>query len=80
MKRLLFVLLICTAALGLMAVDVSGNQSGTWTAANNPYQVVGAITVPAGSNLTIEPGVWCSNGKIPDHGLPAHDRCRYSRR
>ncbi|PKN73953.1 MAG: hypothetical protein CVU49_09650 [Candidatus Cloacimonetes bacterium HGW-Cloacimonetes-2] len=57
MKRLLFVLLICTAALGLMAVDVSGNQSGTWTAANNPYQVVGAITVPAGSNLTIEPGV-----------------------
>ncbi len=38
-------------------IQVSGNQSGTWSPDNNPYQVVGAISVPAGSNLNILPGV-----------------------
>ncbi|MDP2208538.1 MAG: hypothetical protein Q8K98_07165, partial [Bacteroidota bacterium] len=41
----------------LFAIDVSGNQSGTWTLSNNPYRVVGNVTVPAGLTLTIEPGV-----------------------
>src|SRR5437588_5966935 len=34
-----------------------GNVSGVWTAADGPYTVTGAVTVPAGQTLTIEPGV-----------------------
>ncbi len=41
----------------LSQTTVSGNQSGTWTAAGSPYLVVGEIAVPAGLSLTIEPGV-----------------------
>jgi parallel beta-helix repeat protein len=35
----------------------AGNVSGTWTSANSPYHVLGEITVPNDSTLTIEPGV-----------------------
>ncbi len=57
MKQLIIacVLLLCLGSL--IAIQVSGNQSGTWDPVNNPYQVVGAITVPAGQNLEILPGV-----------------------
>lgn len=41
----------------LCATDVSGNQSGIWTLAGSPYQVVGAITIPAGTSLAIQAGV-----------------------
>ena len=37
--------------------QVSGNQSGSWTVANSPYQVVGDITIPQGQTLDIEAGV-----------------------
>ena len=50
---ILFVLTLWT----LTALEVSGAQSGTWTPDNNPYQIVGDITVPANSVLTIQPGV-----------------------
>jgi len=36
---------------------VSGNQSGSWTLENSPYQVVGDITVPQGQVLDIQAGV-----------------------
>jgi hypothetical protein len=42
---------------GLFAIEVSGSQSGTWTAANNPHLLVGDVSIPAGAVLTIEPGV-----------------------
>jgi hypothetical protein len=35
----------------------SGDVSGTWTKANSPYNVLGEITIPNDSTLTIEPGV-----------------------
>ena len=56
MKNLALIILIflCTALGG---IEVSGNQSGTWTTDNNPYQVVGDITVPSGSSLEIQEGV-----------------------
>ncbi|MDD4310819.1 MAG: right-handed parallel beta-helix repeat-containing protein, partial [Candidatus Cloacimonetes bacterium] len=57
MKHFLFVLLLLCGISQLLAIDVSGSQSGTWTPENNPYQVVGSITVPSGSNLDIQPGV-----------------------
>ena len=50
---ILFVLCLGTA----LATDVSGTQSGTWTTANNPYQIVGDITVPVGTTLHIMGGV-----------------------
>ncbi|NDB35862.1 MAG: T9SS C-terminal target domain-containing protein [Flavobacteriia bacterium] len=37
--------------------NVSGNVSGTWTAANSPYLVTNNIGVPAGQTLVIQPGV-----------------------
>ena len=57
MKRYTFLLLLLYLCSVLFSSDVSGIQSGTWTAANNPYVLVGDVTVPAGSTLTIEPGV-----------------------
>lgn len=54
----LYIAFILTVCLGsLFSVQVSGNQTGTWIPANNPYQVVGAISVPASGSLIIEPGV-----------------------
>ena len=61
MKRLkysLLCLLFAATTTGVLSqTEVSGNQSGTWTAENSPYLVVGEIQVPAGQVLTIEPGV-----------------------
>ncbi len=39
------------------ATDVSGSQSGTWSAGGNPYIVTGTVNVPNGQTLTIGPGV-----------------------
>ncbi len=53
---LLFVCLFLLATAAF-ATDVSGNQSGTWTLAASPYNIVGDITVPTGNTLSIEAGV-----------------------
>jgi hypothetical protein len=51
-------LLLLAGPLAAGATEVSGgNVSGTWTAAGSPYDILGDITVPAGQNLTLEPGV-----------------------
>ncbi|HNU97708.1 MAG TPA: hypothetical protein PKG99_03390, partial [Candidatus Syntrophosphaera thermopropionivorans] len=57
--NLLFLLLLIPGLIliPLNATDVSGNQSGTWTIANSPYNIIGDVTVPNNSSLTIEPGV-----------------------
>lgn len=57
MKHALLLIALLLSISFLIATEVSGNQSGIWTLANSPYQVIGAVTVPAGSNLNIEPGV-----------------------
>jgi len=57
MRTIIFAFLLIFS-IGLQAqTNVSGNQSGTWTLANSPYQVTGDITVPGGQVLTIEAGV-----------------------
>lgn len=53
-------LFICIGLLGSIAyaqTPVTGTVSGIWTKANSPYLITGNISVPAGSKLTIEPGV-----------------------
>ncbi len=57
MKKALILISVFLCVSILSGTDVSGNQSGTWTMDNNPYQVVGDITVSAGNTLTIHPGV-----------------------
>ena len=57
MKRYTLFVLFALTFWTLTAIEVSGTQSGTWSPDNNPYQIVGDITVPAGSVLTIQPGV-----------------------
>ena len=50
----LFMIFSCTILLG---IDVSGDQSGVWSAENNPYNVIGDITVPDNESLEIQQGV-----------------------
>lgn len=38
------------------SIEVSGDQWGTWTLENSPYEVVGEVHVPQESTLVIEPG------------------------
>jgi len=58
MKKLItFIITLSISLNSLGQTSVSGNQSGTWTAANSPYQVTGEIIVPNGQTLNIESGV-----------------------
>ncbi|OQX79534.1 MAG: hypothetical protein B6D64_04680 [Bacteroidetes bacterium 4484_276] len=58
MKKLSTLLFLIAISTGIIAqTQVSGNQSGTWNAANSPYQVIGEIIIPSGQILTIEAGV-----------------------
>ncbi|KQC06587.1 MAG: hypothetical protein APR54_07100 [Candidatus Cloacimonas sp. SDB] len=56
MKQALFILFLFSL-LYLKAIEISGDQSGTWSSADNPYEMIGNITVPAGELLQIEAGV-----------------------
>jgi len=56
-KSLLALFLVLIPQLAFSQTDVSGNQSGTWSAAASPYRVIGEIVVPGGQTLIIEPGV-----------------------
>ena len=56
MKKL-YLVVLCLMALPLIAIQVSGVQSGTWTADNNPYEVTGDITVPLTDTLILDAGV-----------------------
>jgi hypothetical protein len=57
MKKILFSLILTLFCISLIAIDVSGNQSGIWSPDNNPYNMIGEITVPAGETLEIQAGV-----------------------
>ena len=53
----LFVVAVVLFPLTARAIDVWGDQWGTWTRDNSPYNVIGEIRVPPESTLVIEPGV-----------------------
>ncbi|MDY6915349.1 MAG: right-handed parallel beta-helix repeat-containing protein, partial [Candidatus Cloacimonadota bacterium] len=54
-KKLVMFFLFIPLFLG--AIEVTGEQYGTWEVVNNPYEVVGDIIVPEDETLIIEPGV-----------------------
>ncbi len=54
-KSLLLFLTLPLLVISQTQID-SGSVSGTWTAADSPYEVNGHIDVPVGATLTIEPG------------------------
>ena len=51
----ILIFMFCIVAIS--AIDVSGEQSGTWDLASSPYNIVDEITVGEEMTLTIEPGV-----------------------
>ena len=58
MKKIFnFIILIGISISIFPQTQVSGNQSGTWIAANSPYLVTGEILIPTGQTLTIEAGI-----------------------
>jgi len=59
MRISILITVMVTVALPVttQAIEVSGDQWGTWTPEDNPYNVVGEIHVPGESTLVIEPGV-----------------------
>ncbi|UCE65358.1 MAG: hypothetical protein JSU85_10835, partial [Candidatus Zixiibacteriota bacterium] len=54
---LTIILLIVSSQIS-HSTDVSGDVWGEWTAADNPYNVVGDLRVPPGSTLMIGPGCY----------------------
>ncbi|NVK64985.1 MAG: right-handed parallel beta-helix repeat-containing protein [Flavobacteriales bacterium] len=52
---IVFLLISVSFTIAQTAIP-AGNVSGTWTAANSPYQVQGLIVVQDGQTLTVEPG------------------------
>ena len=48
---------LAVLSYSIFAIDVIGNQSGEWNSENNPYNMIGDITVPANEILTINAGV-----------------------
>ena len=56
-KILLIISLVFISINAFSQTDVNNNQSGIWALENSPYNVIGDITVPAGTTLTIEAGV-----------------------
>ncbi|MCP4631910.1 MAG: T9SS type A sorting domain-containing protein [candidate division Zixibacteria bacterium] len=50
-------MLIIATACWAQAIEVEGEVSGVWMADNNPYEVIGDLTIPTDSTLIIEAGV-----------------------
>ncbi len=57
-KSLVIISILYPAFLFTQTVIPGGDVSGTWTKENSPYLIEGEITIPEGSQLTIETGVF----------------------
>lgn len=57
MKLFVFLFILSIFVLSLCGIDVSGNQSGEWVTENNPYNVLGDITIPENDSLVVNAGV-----------------------
>lgn len=57
MKNIILLIALSVISIALCATDISGLQSGVWTVANSPYNLVADVEIPEGSSLEIQPGV-----------------------
>jgi len=57
MKIFFIFLFLISGLFFLEAIEISGDQSGTWTSENNPYEMIGEVSIPAGEILQIDAGV-----------------------
>jgi len=57
MKKIIIFLLVLTIAVSIIAIEISGDQSGTWTSADNPYLIVGNVEILTETELIITEGV-----------------------
>src|SRR5262245_44646347 len=55
-------LLLAPHALAETIIPGGPIATQTWTTAGHPYVIQGDITIPPGSTLTIQPGVWVEFG------------------
>lgn len=51
------VLLVSASMISAQTTIPGGNVSGTWDLSGSPYTITGDVTVPGGSDISIEPGV-----------------------
>ncbi|MBA3681360.1 MAG: T9SS type A sorting domain-containing protein [Bacteroidetes bacterium] len=58
-KALILLCMLCSTLFTVAQTNVSGGiySNTTWLKANNPYVVIGNVTVFPGVNLTLQPGV-----------------------
>ncbi len=57
MKKMLLSFCLLILTISIFAIDVSGDQFGTWDLASSPYNIIGEITIPTGETLAIDAGV-----------------------
>ncbi|HNZ06678.1 MAG TPA: T9SS type A sorting domain-containing protein [Candidatus Cloacimonadota bacterium] len=57
MKSTSMIIALLIFSVSLLATDVSGVQSGIWTLANSPYNLIGDVSIPSGASLVINAGV-----------------------
>lgn len=65
-------LLLFLVPIALVAIEISGVQSGSWDAVNNPHLLIGDVTVPDGEELLVNQGVEViaqGNYKITAEGI-----------
>jgi parallel beta helix pectate lyase-like protein/type IX secretion system substrate protein len=55
--KILIIMFFVMNFLWLGTIEISGDQSGSWNSADNPFELVGDVTVPEGEILQIEAGV-----------------------
>ncbi|MCD6161593.1 MAG: T9SS type A sorting domain-containing protein [candidate division Zixibacteria bacterium] len=57
-KSITISIILLSLAIACQAIEVSGDVYGTWSADNNPYEVIGDLRVPQCSTLIIETGCY----------------------
>ena len=57
MRYIFFCFSVFVFIFPIYAIDVGGNQSGTWSISDSPVRIIRDVTIPIGQTLIIQPGV-----------------------